>query len=220
VANAVATDLTHLRYGMTLAQFESYGVAVSAILQTHHTYIVLVGLSGAVADAMPPANANGSANLSAQRHAVTEIVAAAAAAGLLSIPSKTTLEQMEWYALDVSSAMNENDGILQLLTPGVALRMIDSYLVTATRGGAVNWTEVETNLTNAVNSLVKAGLIKIPSGMTATKLTAFANAIARIVYSYKAATCRTGLVGGLNEIGDEQVSRDAHAPVVQYPRSR
>jgi hypothetical protein len=220
VANAVATDLTHPRHGMTLAQFESYGVAVSHILQTHHTYIVLVGLSSAVADAMPPTNANGSANPSAQEHAVTEIVAAAAAAELLSIPSKTTLEHLEWFALDVSSAMNENDGILQLLTPGVALRLIDSYLVTATGGGAVNWTEVETNLTNAVNSLVKAGLIKIPSGMTTTKLTAFANAIAHIVYSYKAATGRTRLVGGLGEIGDQRVGRNTDAPIVQYPSSQ
>ena len=44
--------------------------------------------------------------------------------------------------------------------------MIDSYLVTATSKGEVNWTEVETNLTKAVNSLVNAGLIKIPEGMT------------------------------------------------------
>src|SRR5580658_9567272 len=51
VANAVTTSLTKPRYGMTLAQFESYGVAVSQILQTHHTYLVLVGVSSAVADA-------------------------------------------------------------------------------------------------------------------------------------------------------------------------
>lgn len=73
---------------------------------------------------------------------------------------------MEWFALDVSGAMNDSDGVLQLLTPGVALRMIDSYVVTATSNGAVNWTEVETNLTKAVNSLVNAGLIKTPEEMT------------------------------------------------------
>jgi hypothetical protein len=193
VANAVATDLTKPRYGMTLAQFESYGVAVSEILQTHKTYLVLVGVSSAVADAMPPTNADGSANLSAQQHALNEIVAAANTAGLLPSPAKTTLEEMEWFALDVSGAMNDNDGVLQLLTPGVALRMIDSYLVTATSKGEVNWTEVETNLTKAVNSLVNAGLIKIPEGMTTPQVTAFANAIAHIIYSYKAATGRTAL---------------------------
>lgn len=193
VANAVATDLTKPRYGMKLAQFESYGVAVSEILQTHKTYLVLVGISSAVADAMPPTDTNGSANLSAQQHALTEIVMAANTAGLLSIPAKTTLEEMEWFALDVSGAMNDSDGVLQLLTPGVALRMIDAYLVTATSKGEVNWTEVETNLTKAVNSLVAAGLIKIPEGMTRTEVIAFANAIAHIIHFYKAATGRTAL---------------------------
>jgi hypothetical protein len=193
VAHAVATDLTKPRYGMTLAQFESYGVAVSEILQTHKTYLVLIGISSAVADAMPPTDAHGFANLSAQRQALAEIVAAANNAGLLSIPAKTTLEEMEWFAFDVSGAMNDSDGVLQLLTPGVALRMIDSYLVTATSKGEVNWTEVETNLTKAVNSLVDAGLIKIPEGMTKTEVTAFVNAIAHIIHSYKAATGRTTL---------------------------
>ena len=193
VANAVATDLTKPRYGMTLAEFESYGVAVSEILQTHKTYLVLVRISSAVADAMPPTDVHGFANPSAQRQALTEIVAAANAAGLLSIPAKTTLGEMEWFALDVSGAMNDNDGVLQLLTPGVALRMIDSYLVTATSKGEVNWTEVETNLTKAVNSLVNAGLIKIPEGMTRTEVTAFAIAIAHIIHSYEEATGRTAL---------------------------
>ncbi len=193
VANAVATDFTKPRYGMTLAQFESYGVAVSEILQTHHTYLVLVGVSSAVADAMPPTNLNGSANLTAQQDAVSAIVAAASTAEFVSVPANATLQDLEWFALDVSGAMNENDGVLQLLTPGVALRMIDSYLVTATAGGQVNWTEVETNLTNAVNNLVKAGVIKIPAGMTTTQVTTFANAIAHIIYSYKVATARTAL---------------------------
>jgi len=193
VANAVATDLTKPRYGMTLAQFESYGVAVSQILQTHQTYLVLVGVSSAAADAMPPTNANGSANLLAQQQAISEIIAAASTAGLVPIPPQTTLHEMQWFALDVSGAMNDNDGVLQLLTPGVALRMIDSYVVTATSGTEVNWTEVETNLTNAVNTFVKSGLIKNPAGMTAAKVATFANAIAHVIYSYKVATGRKAL---------------------------
>jgi hypothetical protein len=193
VANAVATDLTKPRYGMTLAQFESYGVAISEILQTHQSYLVLVGISSAAADAMPPTNLNGSANLLAQQNAVSEIVAAANAAGLVPIPAKTTLHEMEWFALDVSGAMNDNDGVLQLLTPGVAFRMIDSYVVTATSKGEVDWTEVDAKLTTAVDSFVKAGLIKIPAGMSTAKVTAFANALAHIIYSYKAATGRTTL---------------------------
>jgi hypothetical protein len=193
VANAVATDLTKPRYGMTLEQFESYGVAISQILQTHQTYLVLVGISSAVADAMPPASLNGSANLLAQQKAVSEIVAAAYTAGLVPLPAQTTLHEMEWFALDVSGAMNDNDGVLQLLTPGVAFRMIDSYVVTATSKGEVNWTEVNTNLTNAVNNFEKAGLIKIPAGMSTAKVANFANAIAHIIYTYKVATGRTTL---------------------------
>ena len=53
VANAVTTHLATPRYGMTLAQFQSYGFAVSQILQTHQTYIVLVAISSAIADALP-----------------------------------------------------------------------------------------------------------------------------------------------------------------------
>ncbi|MFZ3331481.1 MAG: hypothetical protein WA197_12675, partial [Candidatus Acidiferrales bacterium] len=181
------------RYGMTLVQFESYGVAVSQILQTHQTYLVLVGVASAAADAMPPANSNGSANLLAQQQAISEIIAAASTAGLVPIPPQTTLHEMQWFALDVSGAMNDNDGVLQLLTPGVALRMIDSYVVTATSGTEVNWTEVETNLTNAVNNFVKAGLIKIPAGMTSAQVATFANAIAHVIYSYKVATGRKTL---------------------------
>jgi hypothetical protein len=193
VANAVATDLTKPRYGMTLEQFESYGVSISEILQTHQTYLVLVGISSAAADAMPPTNLNGSANLLAQQNAVSEIVAAAYTAGLVPIPAQTTLHEMEWFALDVSGAMNDNDGVLQLLTPGVTFRMIDSYVVTATSKGEVNWTEVNTNLTSAVNNFEKSGLIKIPAGMTTAKVSAFADAIAHIIYSYKVATGRTTL---------------------------
>jgi hypothetical protein len=37
VANAVSTGLTQPRYGMTLAQLEEYGVAVTKILQTDQT---------------------------------------------------------------------------------------------------------------------------------------------------------------------------------------
>src|SRR5579863_9193017 len=103
VANAVATDLTKPRYGMTLAQFESYGVAVSQILQTHHTYLVLVGVSSAVADAMPPTNADGSANQVAQENAVTQTVAVANQLGLTSLPTGTTLTDLEHFSLDITN---------------------------------------------------------------------------------------------------------------------
>lgn len=41
VGNAVKTQLATVPAGMTLAEYEAYGVAVSRILQTHHTYPVV-----------------------------------------------------------------------------------------------------------------------------------------------------------------------------------
>ena len=46
---------------------------------------------------------------------------------------------LEHFSLDVTSAMNDNNSVLELLTPGISLRIIDSYLVTATTNGSVNW---------------------------------------------------------------------------------
>ncbi len=193
VANAVATDLTKPRYGMTLAQFESYGVAVSQILQTHHTYLVLVGVSSAVADAMPPTNADGTSNQTAQENAVTQTVAAATHLGLASLPAGTTLTDLEHFSMDITNAMNDNNGVLELLTPGISLRIIDSYIVTATTNGAVNWSEVNAKLSAAVANFISSGLMKVPTGMTATQVTSFADALAQVIYSYKVATHRTTL---------------------------
>jgi hypothetical protein len=53
VANAVTTGLTQPRYGMTVAQFHDYGVSVTKILQSDQTYLVLVGLSSAIVNALP-----------------------------------------------------------------------------------------------------------------------------------------------------------------------
>jgi hypothetical protein len=193
VANAVATDLTKPRYGMTLAQFESYGVAVSQILQTHHTYLVLVGVSSAVADAMPPTNADGSSNQTAQENAVTQTVVAANQLGLASLPSGATLADLEHFSLDITNAMNDNNGVLEVLTPGVALRIIDSYIITATTNGSVNWSEVNSKVSAAISSYISSGLMKVPTGMTATQVASFANALAKVIYNYKVATHRTAL---------------------------
>ena len=47
-------------------------------------------------------------------------------------------------------AMNNNNGALELLTPGISLRIIDSYVITATSNGQVNWSEVDANLSTAL----------------------------------------------------------------------
>jgi hypothetical protein len=193
VANAVATDLTKPRYGMSLAQFKSYGFAVSQILQTHHTYLVLVGVSSAIADAMPPTNADGTPNQVAQDNAVTQTVAAANHFGFTSTPAGASLTDLEHFSLDITNAMNDNNGLLELLTPGISLRIIDSYIVTATTNGAVNWNELDANLSAAVEKFIRSGLMKVPSGMTANQVTSFATSLAQVIHNYKVATHRSAL---------------------------
>jgi hypothetical protein len=193
VANAVATDLTKPRYGMTLAEFQSYGYAVAEILQTHQTYVVLVGVSSAVADAMPPTNADGSPNQAAQDNAVTQAVAATNSLGFTPAPAGTSLVDLEHFSLDITSAMNDNNHVLELLTPGISLRIIDSYVVTATTNGQVNWSEVNSSLSAAIGNFASSGLIKIPPGITLAKVTSFANSLAQVIYNYKVATHRTAL---------------------------
>jgi hypothetical protein len=193
VANAVTTKLTEPRYGMTLAQFEAYGVAVSEILQTHHTYLTLVGTSSAIADAMPPTNANGTANQAAQDLAVTQIVAAAVANGLANTSTGVTLQDLQWFSLDVTGAMNDNDNVIELLTPGVSLRIIDSYIVTGTTNGVTNWTTVENSLTAAVNNFVASGLIKVPAPLTTAGVRTFVFTLAHTIAEYKTSTGRKTL---------------------------
>jgi hypothetical protein len=193
VANAVATKMTKPRYGMTLAEFKTYGVAVSQILQTHHTYLVLTGLASAIADAMPPKNANGSENQSAQDIAVSQIVDAATTAKFTPAPAGANSQDLQWFTLDLVDAMNDNDGVMQMLTPGVGLRVIDSYVVTATSHGSVNWTQAEASIGTAINNLIVSGLLKVPAGMTTTELKTFANSVAKAIYAYKVATNRTAL---------------------------
>jgi hypothetical protein len=193
VANAVTTDLTKPRHGMTLPEFEAYGVAVSQILQTRHTYLVIVGISSAVSDAMPPTNQNGSSNPVAQQRAITYLVTAASEAGFLPIPAETTIQHLKYFALDSVAAMNDNNDFLQLLTPGVSFRIVDSYLVTATKNGVVNWSEVESGLSSAIKNFISSGLMKLPPGVTETQVLSFGNALSHIIYNYKVATGRTAL---------------------------
>jgi hypothetical protein len=193
VANAVATDITRPRYGMTLAQFEAYGVAVSEILRTNHTYLVIVGASSAIADAMPPTNANGSADQAAQDLAATQIVSAAVSNGLANVTKATTLQDLQWFSLDVTSAMNDNNGVMAMLTPGVSLRIIDSYVVTGTTNGTVNWTAVDASLSTGLDNFIASGMMKIPAPMTTAQLKSFVIALAHVIWDYKVATGRKTL---------------------------
>jgi hypothetical protein len=193
VANAVAAKMTKPRYGMTLVQFETYGVAVSLILQTHHTYLVLTGISSAISDAMPPINANGTPNQSAQDIAVSQMVDAVIAGGFAGPPAGATSQDLQWFTLDLVTAMNDNQGTLQMLTPGVGLRLIDSYIVTGTSNGTVNWTEVDSSLSNAVDNFITAGMMKIPPERTSGEVKTLVNSLAQAIYAYKVSTKRATL---------------------------
>ena len=193
VANAVTTKITEPRYGMTLPEFKAYGVAVSEILESNHAYLVLIGISSAIADAMPPKNANGSTNQSAQDLAVAQIVDAAIAGGFTPVPANVTAQQLHWFALDLVNAMNDNGGMMQMLTPGVGLRIVDSYVVTGTSGGSVNWPLVDASLTSAVQSFISSGLMKIPAGHTPAQVETFVGSVAQAIYAYKVSTHRAAL---------------------------
>jgi hypothetical protein len=193
VANAVTTKITEPRYGMTLPQFKAYGVAVSEILQSNHTYLVLIGVSSAIADAMPPKNLNGSTNQSAQDLAVSQIVDAVIAGGFAPLPSNVTAQQLQWFTLDLVNAMNDNGGMMQMLTPGVGLRIVDSYVVTGTSGGSVNWPLVDASLASAVQSFISSGLMKIPAGHTPAQVETFVSSVAQAIYAYKVSTNRAAL---------------------------
>ena len=193
VANAVATKLTQPRYGMTLGQFEAYGVAVNTILQTHHTYLMLVGISSAIADAMPPTNANGSANQAAQDLAVTQLVSAAVANQMANPVTGVSAQDLQWFTLDVTSAMNDNNGVMAMLTPGVSLRIIDSYIVTGTTNGVVNWTTVDASLSKAIDNFIASGMMKVPPHITTANLKSFVDTLAHSIAEYKSSTGRKTL---------------------------
>ena len=190
-AYSLKTGLFTLHYGMTATQFNSYAVAVSKIIQTPQTNLVVFGMASSVADAMPPTNADGTANQAAQTNAMNAIVGSELTSGLITLPAETTQQQLQWFSLDMATQMDANDGIL--LSPGTLLRVIDSYVVPQTSNGSVNWAVVNTNLASMVNNLSTLGLLKLPSTMTTAQVTTFAQSLAVIIYDYKIATNRTTL---------------------------
>ncbi len=191
VGNAVRTNLVTLQYGMTMTQFKAYGVSVSKIVQEQPTALAVVGLASAVADALPPTNANGTANQAAQTTAIDAIVDAGLANNILILPAETTSQDLKWFSLDLVNVMNTNNGIL--LSPGTMLRVIDSYVVTANVNGQINWTQANTGIATMITNFASAGLLKLPATITTAQAIQFAEALAQITYSYKAATGRTTL---------------------------
>jgi hypothetical protein len=191
VGNAVRTNLVTVQYGMTMSQFKAYGVSVSKIVQEQPTALAVVGLASAVADALPPTNANGTANQAAQIAAITSIVESGISSNLLTLPAETTAQDLIWFSQDLVNVMNTNNGIL--LSPGTFLRVIDSYVVTATVGGTVNWTQANSGIATMITNFASAGLLKLPATVTTAQAIQFAQALAQVTYTYKTATGRATL---------------------------
>jgi hypothetical protein len=191
VGNAVRANLVTVQYGMTMSQFKAYGVSVSKIVQQQPTALAVVGLASAVADALPPTNSNGSANQAAQAAALNSIVDAGIANNFLRLPAETTSQDLKWFSLDLVSVMNTNNGIL--LSPGTMLRVIDSYVITATTSGTVNWTQANSGIAAMITNFASAGLLKLPTTITTAQAIQFAQSLAQITYTYRTATSRTSL---------------------------
>jgi hypothetical protein len=187
VRNAIETSTVNVPAGMSTQQYQSYGVAVLRILQSGHTYFMVLGAAAAISDAMPPGNNDGSANQAAQDAAVNSIVDAALTNGLLTLPTSVTEPQVQQFARDTTDKMDTNDG--PSFSPGGVLRLIDSYLVTYTdSNGNVDWTSVSSALNTAVTNMISSGIIKIPSTMTAAQMSQFAIGVAQAIETYKTAT--------------------------------
>jgi hypothetical protein len=191
VGNAVRSNLVTVQYGMTMSQFKAYGVSVSKIVQQQPTALAVVGLASAVADALPPTNADGSANATAQTAAIDSIVDAGLANNLLTLPAETTSQDLNWFSLDLVNAMNANNGIL--LSPGTMLRVIDSYVITATTSGTVNWTQANTGIATMITNFSTAGMLKLPATITTAQAIQFAQSLAQVTYTYRTATGRASL---------------------------
>lgn len=191
VANAVRSNLVTLQYGMNMSQFKAYGVSVSKIVQQQPTALAVVGLASAVADALPPTNADGSTNPAAQTAAVNAIVDAGIADDFITVPAETNSQDLKWFSLDLVKAMNTSNGVL--LSPGTMLRVIDSYVVTATTSGTVNWTQANSGIVTMITNFASAGLLKLPATITTAQAIQFAQSLAQITYAYRTTTARTSL---------------------------
>jgi len=176
---------------MSMSQFKAYGVSVSKIVQSPQASLAAVALASAVADAMPATNASGSANTAAQTAAIDSIVVAAIKNGFIVLPAETSQQDVEWFVQDLVNAMNSPNGIV--MSPGTMLRVIDSYVVSSTTSGTVNWTEANSAIASMMQNLSTSGLLKLPASVTASSATAFAQSLAQTIATYKTATGRMSL---------------------------
>jgi len=192
VKNAVQSGLTSIPPGMTLSQYQAYGVSVSEFVRTPQAVVFLLGLAGSVADALPPSNAGGGTNQTAQDAAVNAIVEAAVQAQLVSLPSTTELAQLQLFARDIVGTMGQYTGVD--LEPGMFLRFLDSILSAATgSNGTVDWNTVNAQIATYVDSLISLGVVKLPPSLDVTSIKQFGSDVTVAIHSYKQTTGRTSL---------------------------
>ncbi len=192
VGYAIATKIVTVPPGMSMTNYNSYALAVLRISQDTNVSVILLGTTSAIADAMPAKNEDGTANPTAQTNAINAIINAELLNGIITLPTQTTEAQLELFAQLTVTNMSGFTGVS--LSPGAALRLIDSYIVTATStSGTINWTTVNASLTTAVKNLISSGLLKLPSGVTQTQFTTFVEDVAQAIAAYKSATGKKSL---------------------------
>jgi hypothetical protein len=192
VRDAVSTRLAVVPPGMSATDYRAYGVAVSKILQDSKTMAVMFGLTSAIGDALPPTNANGTPNQSAQIAAVNAILDAALKDRILTLPSGATADQLKQMARDMTEALAQNTGIS--ISPGLVLRTLDSYLVNATTSmGTVDLLQVTTGISNLVDNLLASGLMRLPANVSDGNIAQFALDVTMSINQYKKATGKARL---------------------------
>jgi hypothetical protein len=190
--NALSTSLLVVPPGMSTATYRSFVVAVSHTLQDPTTTVFLLGMAGAVADALPPSNADGSANQAAQDAAMNAIVDAGLKDGMFVLPAETTSDNLKLMARYIAGAMGQNSGVT--VSPGTVFRILNSYIVAATSStGTVDWLQATTNISKMVDGLISAGLLKLPAGISAGNVKQFAVDVASAIYQYTQATQKSTL---------------------------
>lgn len=192
IKNGVSTGLLAVPTGMTMSQYEAYGVSISKVLQSPSAAIFLLGMAGAAADATPPTNADGTEDLAAQNAFVNAIVAAGLKDEIIKLPPQTTSAQIEEFARELTLGMAGNAGVS--ISPGAFLRALDGYILAATSSsGTVNWLQVTTSIASLVSALQTTGLMKLPSTITAANVQQFALDTANAIVAYKTATGKSHL---------------------------
>ncbi len=192
IKNGVSTGLLAVPKGMTMAEYEAYGVSISKVLQSPSAAIFLLGMASAAADAVPPTNADGTEDLAAQNTFVNAIIAAGLKDEIITLPTQTTSAQIEEFARELTLGMAGNAGVT--ISPGAFLRALDGYILAATSTtGTVNWLQVTANITSLISALQTTGLMKLPAGITAANVQQFAVDTATAIVVYKVATGKAHL---------------------------